>query len=306
MKILLPIDGSDSAKEAVEFVRSLAKNNPVDVVVLAVCYVPPQFTVQPFALRWIEQGNQHAQMILDRAKKTLVDNCRSVSLVHETAEVIPCILEQAKKFEVDLIVIGAKGRSAINRILLGSISDSVATQATCSVVVVRPSTNPTHQPNKILIGYDKSVASREAVAELMEWNLSRDTQVDVVSVVENPYIFVGEAGLVEPIAVSAEYVQSVSETAKQMASQIAEHFPHTDSHSPISDHVGDAVVCAAEKGKADLIVVGDTGRSMLGKFFLGSTSKYVLRHAPCSVWISRHHWKSAEDKQVAKETVAAG
>jgi nucleotide-binding universal stress UspA family protein len=47
------------------------------------------------------------------------------------------ILEEAKKWKADLIVVGSHGRRGFKRLLLGSVSEAVAMKAHCSVVVVR-------------------------------------------------------------------------------------------------------------------------------------------------------------------------
>ncbi|QDT11763.1 universal stress protein [Planctomycetes bacterium K23_9] len=309
MKVLLATDGSAAATEAVKFVRSLADYNSVDAVVVTVSYDPEHYSKsyfgQPWLADWTEQENDRTQAILDQAKQTLDETCQSVKTIHGTGATLPFLLNQAKVDKVDLIVMGAKGHSAIGRILLGSISDSIASRAECSVVIIRPSDNGTVRPERVVLGYDRSIASREAVAELMEWNLRRDTKVDVVSVVQNPYVYAGDGYIAEPITVRPEQIAEVNESAQRMASQVAEHFPHTEAHSPTADHVGDAIVKVAEKNKADMIVVGDAGHSLLGELLLGSTSKYVLRHAPCSVWISRHHYKLDPSNKEVDDVAAA-
>jgi nucleotide-binding universal stress UspA family protein len=59
----------------------------------------------------------------------------------------------------------------------------------------------------------------------------------------------------------------------------------------ILQSIGDAgrVICeTAKKCAADLIVIGRHQKSILSEVFLGSTSNYVLHHAPCSVMIIQH------------------
>ncbi|MDA8743896.1 universal stress protein [Rubripirellula amarantea] len=298
MKVLLPIDGSDNADEAIGFVQSLAEDNTVDVTIMHVTYDPTGYALQPWLAEWSEQENQRSKAILDQAQTDLDASCNSTSIVHGSGAIVPCILEESKKSQADLIVIGAKGHSAIGRLLLGSVSDSVASRAECSVVVVRPQSD-TSQPAKIVLGFDRSRASREAVAEMLELNWQSDTRVEVVSVVLNPYVFVGEGYMANPMTVTPEQIAPITETAERMSSRLADTFPHTTSRIQIADHVGEAIVQAAESDNADLIIVGDSEHSRLGNFLLGSTSKYVLRHAPCSVWISRHHWKSSESNDSA-------
>ncbi|MEP4681371.1 MAG: universal stress protein [Rhodopirellula bahusiensis] len=292
MKVLLATDGSETAMSATKTVEQLAEHNPIDVTVVTVSYDPQRYQFQPWVPEWTAKENARTAQILSDAKKTLDPACQSVSIRHLSGAVVPVILDEAKKLKADLIVLGAKGHSAIGRLLLGSVSDSVASRAECSVLVVRPS--ETFRFPRIVVGYDCSVASREAVAEFMELKLDDETQLDVVSVAEQPYVFVGEGFAGPPITLGPEQIRPIEETGERMASQIAEHYHHTQSHTPVAAHVGEAIVRQAEAINANLILVGDTGQSMLGELILGSTSKYVLRHAPCSVWISRHHTKTTD------------
>lgn len=50
---------------------------------------------------------------------------------------------------------------------------------------------------------------------------------------------------------------------------------------------GDMIVAAAEAERADMIVVGSHGRGAVGRFFLGSVSEFLVRHAPCPVLVVR-------------------
>jgi nucleotide-binding universal stress UspA family protein len=50
---------------------------------------------------------------------------------------------------------------------------------------------------------------------------------------------------------------------------------------------GEAIVAAANSEAADLIVVGSHGRSGVSRFFIGSVSDYVVRHAHCPVMVVR-------------------
>jgi nucleotide-binding universal stress UspA family protein len=50
---------------------------------------------------------------------------------------------------------------------------------------------------------------------------------------------------------------------------------------------GDGIVAAADSEGADLIVIGSHGRSGVSRFFIGSVSDYVVRHAHCPVMVVR-------------------
>jgi nucleotide-binding universal stress UspA family protein len=51
---------------------------------------------------------------------------------------------------------------------------------------------------------------------------------------------------------------------------------------------GDAVVEAATRERADLVVMGSRGRTGVAKWVLGSVSSHVVTHAPCSVLVVKH------------------
>ena len=71
-----------------------------------------------------------AQLALDSGNPTLIGEPRSV------------ILDTAKEWGADLIVVGSHGRRGLDRFLLGSVSEAVAIHAPCSVRVVRASQHP--------------------------------------------------------------------------------------------------------------------------------------------------------------------
>ena len=50
---------------------------------------------------------------------------------------------------------------------------------------------------------------------------------------------------------------------------------------------GPAIVDEAIERKVDLIVMGVTYRRRFGEFYLGQTTPYVLKNAPCRVWVAR-------------------
>ncbi len=194
--------------------------------------------------------------------------------------------------EAELIVVGAKGHTMLHRLLLGSTSDSVATHAACSVLVVRTKPNLDEligHPPKLLIGYDGSPGSREAIAEQLALNWPAETEVHLVSVAAQAYAFFDDTYAAMAAAYEDEQVERLRTDAEKMCGEIAKTLPKTSLQIPRVNHIGDAIVNAAEENVDDLIVVGDAGHSLIGELFLGSTTKYVLRHAGCSVWISRHH-----------------
>jgi len=65
----------------------------------------------------------------------------------------------------------------------------------------------------------------------------------------------------------------------------------------ISNHVGELISQAADKKNVEILIIGRRGMSKIKRFFVGSTSKYVLEHAKCNVMVVKSSGM-LEDEQV--------
>ena len=78
-------------------------------------------------------------MVDEIAKRHNATNVKVIKEIIETTSASPAeeIIKNAKEKDVDLIIVGTKGRSGMRKALLGSIASKVVTYAPCSVLVVR-------------------------------------------------------------------------------------------------------------------------------------------------------------------------
>ena len=312
MKVLLTTDGSEAAAEAAVWVRHLAKRNPIDVTVMTVRYGESRYAMHPWYHEWISQEQQNARSLLRSIQKMLGEDCRHIELMDAEGPTVATIVEHAKEADVDLVVMGATGHSAAARWLLGSVSDGVANNVDCSVLVVRPGSSSTAAegslPQKVLVGFDESKASRQAVDELCRVDLHPNTRVDLLSVIERPPMIFDNRGETALGELFPGQKDALTGSALAVASQLAELVPQTDVEVTMAEHAGEALIRKATRGCFDLMVVGDNGHGFISQWLVGSTTKYVLRHSPCSVWVSRHHHRSIHesDAQASLAVARAG
>lgn len=140
MKILIPVDGSKTAAEAVKYAIQLAKSfaAPPSITLLhadipLMRRVAAELGVE--ATRKYHEGNHDhalkgARMSLRRAKlafdeKTVVDDAA------------PAIIKAAKAGKYELVVMGSQGRTALGTVFLGSVAQKVLSQSNVPVLVVR-------------------------------------------------------------------------------------------------------------------------------------------------------------------------
>lgn len=286
--VLLAIDGSAPSIEAAELLAHLPHSQMQHLTILSVVQRP--FIHSSYATGDLLEKAYHRDKQLAAetfGKVSAFFEGANVTVTHEICEgpVGETIVEMAKKSKADLLVIGAKGHSTIGRILLGSISDYVSTHAPCSTLVVR-STGLKEAPRPIRVGlaFVDSGASIAALQEIAEFPWRTGSEFHLVTVHTYLADFIGER-IIDEGPELANHYREVLAKAKQ---SIHDSAPNAETHLIRSDHVGEGLVSFAQENKIDIMVVGENKRSALGRFLLGSTSRFVLRHAPCSVWITRN------------------
>jgi nucleotide-binding universal stress UspA family protein len=148
MKILLAIDDSPCSRMAIDWVLRELRPERSDVTVLHVDEWPKGM---PNELAFA-QGREAAETVLEahHAQRLRVDALVSdakhrleaahfaVATEIRGGDARREILDCAAGWHADLIVLGSHGRHGLERLLLGSVSESVVRHASCSVSVVRP------------------------------------------------------------------------------------------------------------------------------------------------------------------------
>ncbi len=148
MKILLATDGSEYSKKAVEQLAEMPHNSETQIRVLSVFESFP-ILIMPAPGPAGGIGGYYEEMTAAARKSAeeSVSNAagflkeKNPALAIDTAVVNgspkEIILKAAAEFDADLIVVGSHGRGAFSRFLMGSVSQSMALHASCSVLIVR-------------------------------------------------------------------------------------------------------------------------------------------------------------------------
>jgi nucleotide-binding universal stress UspA family protein len=146
-RILVAVDGSDTSMKAADYAITLAKNNDnneAEIFVINVIDIPPMFKMLPSDTRkqLIRIGRQQATQIFDTIEQMakshdVKTNKINTEMVETSMSAADEIIRYAKEKDVDLIVVGTKGRSGMSKALLGSVASKVVTYSPCSVLVVR-------------------------------------------------------------------------------------------------------------------------------------------------------------------------
>ena len=142
-RILVAVDGSKSAMDAADYAIDMAKKFNAQLTTLTVSQISLSsygLASLPDAIKqskekhaleskqWFDKVSQNAKQNDVQIKTELIDSQMSVD---------GTIVEYAESHDIDLIILGTKGRSGIKKLLLGSVATAVVKYATCPVMVVK-------------------------------------------------------------------------------------------------------------------------------------------------------------------------
>lgn len=138
-KIMVPLDGSKLAEQAIPHAVSLASKTGAKVILVRAMLLP---VISPAAWTTIDiarirddEEQAVTSYLAELCHKLEEENLRvaSVALEGEAAQVL---LDVAEEKNVDLIVMTSHGRTGLNRWLFGSVAEKVVRHAPCPVLTV--------------------------------------------------------------------------------------------------------------------------------------------------------------------------
>ncbi len=146
MKIIIATDGSDFSQEAIETACKIIihpETTLVKIVSVYQTYIPLDAFQQSaqYAMEYENGMKKLAETSANEAVSTILNHFKN-SKINITSQVTAgatdqVIIEIAKDWNADLIIVGSHGRGFWGRLMIGSVSDSIVHNAPCSVLVVR-------------------------------------------------------------------------------------------------------------------------------------------------------------------------
>ncbi|RFU67748.1 universal stress protein [Bacillus sp. V59.32b] len=138
-KILVAVDGSQEADRAFKKALEISKRNDSQIVLAHVIDTRNFPTIEAYDLTIRDRTESFAGELMDKykaeaAEAGLEDLKVEIELGNPKVKIAK---DLPKKHETDLIICGATGLNAIERLMLGSVSDYVTRHAACDVLVIR-------------------------------------------------------------------------------------------------------------------------------------------------------------------------
>ncbi|GIN60147.1 universal stress protein [Robertmurraya siralis] len=137
--ILVAVDGSTEAEWAFKKAIEIAKRNDAKIVLAHIIDTRTFATVEAYDRTIVERADKFATELMENYKKTALNaGVKEVTFTVEYGSPkVKIPKDIAKKYQVDLIICGATGLNAVERFLIGSVSEHIARHAACDVMIIR-------------------------------------------------------------------------------------------------------------------------------------------------------------------------
>lgn len=296
MRVLIATDGSAAGQRAVELAGSITW--PRGTQLRLVTVLEPLEPIMSAA--WVLPGNQDgstnaehesektAQAVLDQAARALAHTGLDISRRIMHGRPASKIVENAKDFAVDLILMGSRGHGTVASMILGSVSAEVADRAPCPVLIARRSVL-----TRVILGVDGTDFGRRAEEVVATWPIFKNVAIEVTNVAQLALPWTSGLALSAsepPAAEIVETAEAIIAEHRKLCEEAARRLAAAGrrvSARVVQGYPAAELIRAAEDHQADLVVVGTHGRAGLARVVLGSVARNVMLHAPCSVLLVR-------------------
>lgn len=137
--IIIAIDGSKSSEKALERAISIAKSNKAILHIASIIDTRSWANIEAHNHEKLQKDSEtFSKSLLESYNEAELAGIENINIIVESGSPRTMISQEiARRVNADLIICGASGQSATERILLGSVSENIVRTAECDVLVVR-------------------------------------------------------------------------------------------------------------------------------------------------------------------------
>lgn len=309
--IIVPLDGSELAEQAVPHATALAQAAGAKIVFVRAILTAGEFA--PGAQAYNQTLQELAAAYLEGVAKAAKDKAVDTEILVSDDEASDAILKAIDVRQADLVVMSTHGRSGLGRVVWGSIADRVLRDSSVPVFLVPKNASAAWQggnPIRLVVPLDGSALAEEALppAEALARSLGAEI-VLVRSIQQNPWMMANT----DPWITYALYADEVQAQLLQEASAYLDTIASRLNDKGITASVvlgewegaAGAIRRAASENQAQAIVIASHGRGGPSRMLLGSVSDEIVRTAQLPVLVVRPAAVREQAKEAASRALVA-
>jgi nucleotide-binding universal stress UspA family protein len=266
--LLVCTDGSPASEGAFNAAVKLGTLTAAEICLLGIINAPEAYASLPVIPELLAALEEQARLRLAQYQARAAGAGVTLQTAAVSGISVPeTILEEAAARKPDWLIMGRKGLTGLDLLLMGSVTRQVIGASPCPVLVV-----PRDAPlefNKIMIAHDGSVFGEGAWRQTMPLAAGANSEVIAVSVARD------------------KSRQSDCQIVLQHLEASAERHGIRVQSLCLEGRPLEQIIQAAQEEKVDLIVLGSHGRSGLGRLLMGSVAERVTATASCPVLVTK-------------------
>ena len=296
-KILVPLDGSDTAEKVLPYARCFAGKFNIPVDLLAVV------DIGDIASHMASEKARFLDVLIEEAVNQSTSYLRGIATSFAAAQVsctvakgkaADTIIENAAGDPAILIAMATHGRSGLNRFLLGSVAEKVLRGASNPMLLIRAASEAKSVGEaifkSIIVPMDGSELAASVLPIAAELAQKLDLDVELFSVYHIPYnVYAGDEGFYASHydALLASARDEAQEYLEKQAAEVKKLGAPRVVCSTKEGFAADEIIALGRKTADNLIAMSSHGRSGVRRWVLGSVAETVVRHCDDPILVIR-------------------
>jgi nucleotide-binding universal stress UspA family protein len=304
-RLLIGYDGSPCADAVMDDLPSAGLSKKLEALVLSVADVwlptdpaSPPADIPPALSNVGRNARQHALEALEASRRLSAHGGERLRALlpdwKVTSDAVAdspawALIRKAELWHAELVVLGSHGRSALERIFLGSVSQKVAAEAPCSVRITRRRRSAVGEPQRVVVAVDGSPDSLATLTAVMARSWAA-AEFHILAVLDERL----ETALGWPGLFAEQWILPRDDEPRQAVQRMLESAAKTLGNAGLKSETfllrGEAkheLLTHAKNWDSDVIFLGARGVHHGGRLTLGTTASAVASRAHCSVEIVR-------------------
>ncbi len=307
-KIIVPLDGSDLAEQALPYAELVAQTLSVPIELVQAYDILPGSVLGSRSARVADQlqmsARERTEASMEPAKQRLEAAGFAVNIATQRGQAADVIVAQAGTDPGALVVMCTHGRGGISRWVMGSVTDKVLHTIPNPMLIVRATVTGPASPGtslkSVVVPLDGSALSELAIPHAVNVAAALSARITAMQVTPTADYYRRQLAVVTPEmgAIPDFDPGSPEEMAEDDAAGVAsyledvtnrmaiDHAHGVDITHVVEDNIAQSIIDRAA-AQPSLVVMTTHGRSGVGRMVMGSVTDRVIRHSNTPVLVIR-------------------